>query len=69
MNKEAPVVFSYIWPAMAGMSAVACYTLTAAIPGHGIKSTLSSKTFLAEGYSIPATELAKANAAMAKEVA
>ena len=67
-KQEAPVVFAFVWPATGGFPAMDNYNLTADIPNHPKRSTLSSKTLLAEGYSIPAAELAKAKAAMAKEV-
>ena len=58
--KVAPAVFAYVWPAMP------CYTLTEAIPKHGVRSTLSGKTLAAEGWQVPAAERVKAEAAMAK---
>ena len=64
--KVAPAVFAYVWPAMGpNWPAVACYNLTAPIPGHGVKSSLSGKTLAAEGWSVPPAEQAKADAALA----
>lgn len=69
IKPEAPAVFAYVWPAMGPkFPAVDCYQLTAEIPGHGARSTVTGKTIVEAGYRIPQPELEKAAAAL-REVA